>query len=147
MKTICVALFTLCIFSLANGQYAANFQPKEAKPATATEESLPLNEKVARRNALIKQHNQLAQMTLIEHVAAQVTYPEILREKMAEGRVTVKVTLDSFGKVKAYEVLQSPDPAFSREVARVMDSTPAVVSNQAYFGARKLIIPVDFSLR
>lgn len=147
MKTICVALFTLCIFSFANAQYAANFQPNKPKPAAATEEPISLNEKIARRNALIKQHNQLAQMTLMQHVAAEATYPELLRVKMAEGRVTVKVTLDSFGQVQAYEILQSPAPAFSREVERIMNSAPAVVSNQAYLGARKLIIPIDFTMR
>ncbi|WP_421948948.1 energy transducer TonB [Phaeodactylibacter xiamenensis] len=147
MKTICVALFTLCIFSFASAQYAANFSFNEETPKEAKAETLSLNEKIARRNALIKQHNQLAQRTLLEHIATRVTYPELLREKMVEGRVTVKVTLNPFGQVQAYEILQSPDPAFSREVKRVIDSAPAVVSNQAYLGARKLNIPIDFSLR
>lgn len=83
----------------------------------------------------------------MQHVAAQITYPELLQEKMAEGRVTVKVTLDSFGQVQAYEILQSPEPAFSREVERVMENVPAVVRNQVYLGARKLIVPIDFNMR
>ena len=147
MRTICVALFTLCIFSFANGQYASAFPQTEPRPAAVSEGPISLNEQIARRNALVKQHNQLAQATLMQHVASQVTYPELLQEKMVEGRVTVKVTLNPFGQVQAYEILQSPDPAFSREVKRVIDSAPAVVSNQAYLGARKLIIPVDFSMR
>lgn len=147
MKTICAALFTLCIFSFANGQYAANFQPTEPGTAAAAKEPISPNEKIARRNALIRQHNQLAQTTLMQHVAAQITYPELLQEKMAEGRVTVKVTLDSFGQVQAYEILQSPEPAFSREVERVMENVPAVVRNQVYLGARKLIVPIDFNMR
>lgn len=147
MKTICVALFTLCILSFANAQYASAFPQTEPTPAAVSEEPISLNEKIARRNALIKQHNQLAQQTLIEHIATQVTYPELLQELMAEGRVTVKITLDTHGKVQAYEILESPDPSFSHAVERIMLSAPAVISHRPYLGARKLIIPIEFTLQ
>jgi hypothetical protein len=126
MKTICVAFFTLCLFTIANGQYAANLSFNEPTELKEVEQTNNIHKKIARRNALIKKHNRLAQQNLMQHIAKYLTYPEKLRELMTEG----------------------PDPAFSREVERVIAEAPSVIGNgSAYLGARRLVIPIDFTLQ
>lgn len=148
MKTICVAFFTLCLFTIANGQYAANLALNELNGVEAAARNSDPHKKIARRNALIKAHNEQAQQTLMQYLTETVTYPEKLRTLMAEGRVIVAIQLNLRGEVQHYNITQSPDPAFSKEVERLMDNAPAVVgSSQAYLGARKLIVPIDFSLQ
>ena len=148
MKTICVAFFTLCLFTVANAQYASNVSlqtPTEVETVTEPED---LHQKIARRNAQIQVQNKQAQQVLIQHLSEHTQYPEALRATLPEGRVTVAIQLDRSGKVEHYSIVQSPDPAFNLEVDRVMKQAPSVVgSGQAYLGARKLIIPIDFSLR
>lgn len=147
MKTIFAALLTLCLFTTAQAQYVANFSMgKHGEPMSASR-TITNNDKIGKQNAAIKRHNQLAQQILIQHVAKEITYPEKLRELDAEGRVMVIIKLDKVGKIQEYTITQSPNPLFSREVERILNHAPAVVHNQTYLGARKLVLPIDFSIQ
>lgn len=148
MKTICVAFFTLCLFTIANGQYAANLSFNEPTELKEVKQTNNIYKKIARRNALIQKHNRLAQQNLMQHIAKYLTYPEQLRELMTEGRVVVQITLNHNGEVKQCLITESPDPGFSREVERVIAEAPSVIGNGgAYLGARRLVIPIDFTLQ
>ncbi|MEQ8702784.1 MAG: TonB family protein [Phaeodactylibacter sp.] len=148
MKTICIAIFTCCLFTFANAQYTAHLTLEEVAAVQTPKAERSLSAKIAKRNALIQTHNRQAQQTLMQYLADAITYPEKLRTIMKEGRVVVVISVDQQGHISQYRITQSPDPAFDAEVVRVMNEAPALIDNrQAYVGARRMIIPIDFSMR
>lgn len=57
-------------------------------------------------------------------VESQIEYPKKLREKGVGGRVTVEFVVEKDGSVTFSKILQSPHELFSKEVERVMKSSP-----------------------
>ncbi len=147
MKTICLAFFALCFFSVANAQYtAAVTDNQKAMPPQAQFEDL--SRQAAHYNALINQHNKLAQQHLTQYLAQNMVYPERLYSTQIEGQALVHVRLNPQGEVTDYKVIESPHRLFTDEIEKTMASTPAILTQgNAYVGARQLIIPIDFSLR
>ena len=57
-------------------------------------------------------------------VNARLVYPEIAKENGVQGRVMIRFTIGTDGKVSGVEVLSSPDESLAREAVRVVSSSP-----------------------
>lgn len=57
-------------------------------------------------------------------VESQIEYPKKLLKKGVGGRVTVEFVVEKDGSVTFSKILQSPHELFSKEVERVMKSSP-----------------------
>lgn len=149
MKTICLAFFTLFLFTTASGQHASvdvSGTPEKIENTATTEDDL--HERIAQRNALFKTQNEQAQRVLVQYLVGHTQYPESLRQTLPEGRVTIAVQLNKQGQIINYTIVESLDSAFDRELSRVMEEAPAVINpGQTYIGFKKIIIPIDFSVR
>lgn len=79
-----------------------------------------------------------------------LTYPDRLRRRSVEGRVIVRVIVDTTGRVQggSARILQSADPGFNRSVIDYAEQAEFRVAIVRGVPARSCIaIPVDFSIR
>lgn len=58
-------------------------------------------------------------------VQKAVKYPQIAMDNNTSGAVNLKFVIGQDGKIKNIEVLSSPDSSLSKEVIRVLESSPA----------------------
>lgn len=61
---------------------------------------------------------------LMQYITKNLRYPEEAKAKGIQGRVTVRVVVNTEGKVTNAEVLRSVDPALDAEALRVASSLP-----------------------
>ena len=86
---------------------------------------------------------------LIQYITKNLRYPEEAKAKGIQGRVTVRVVVNTEGKVTNAEVLRSVDPALDAEALRVASSLPdwkPGMKDGKPVNVR-FIFPVNFSLQ
>lgn len=86
---------------------------------------------------------------LIQYITKNLRYPEEVKAKGIQGRVTVRVVVNTEGKVTNAEVLRSVDPALDAEALRVASSLPdwkPGMKDGKPVNVR-FIFPVNFSLQ
>lgn len=57
-------------------------------------------------------------------VMSRLKYPEDAEARKVEGRVTMRVIVEPDGSVTPGEVLESPDPALTEAVVRIVEGSP-----------------------
>ncbi len=55
---------------------------------------------------------------------SRLKYPEDAEARKVEGRVTMRVIVEPDGSVTPGEVLESPDPALTEAVVRIVEGSP-----------------------
>ena len=86
---------------------------------------------------------------LMQYITKNLRYPEEAKAKGIQGRVTVRVVVNTEGKVTNAEVLRSVDPALDAEALRVASSLPdwkPGMKDGKPVNVR-FIFPVNFSLQ
>lgn len=86
---------------------------------------------------------------LMQYITKNLRYPEEAKVKGIQGRVTVRVVVNTEGKVTNAEVLRSVDPALDAEALRVASSLPdwkPGMKDGKPVNVR-FIFPVNFSLQ
>ena len=86
---------------------------------------------------------------LMQYITKNLRYPEEAKAKGIQGRVTVRVVVNTEGKVTNAEVLRSADPALDAEALRVASSLPdwkPGMQDGKPVNVR-FIFPVNFSLQ
>ena len=86
---------------------------------------------------------------LIQYITKDLRYPEEAKAQGIQGRVTVRVVVNTEGKVTNAEVLRSVDPALDAEALRVASSLPdwkPGMKDGKPVNVR-FIFPVNFSLQ
>ena len=86
---------------------------------------------------------------LMQYITKNLRYPEEAKAKGIQGRVTVRVVVNTEGKVTNAEVLRSADPVLDAEALRVASSLPDWKPGMQ--GGKpvnvRFIFPVNFSLQ
>ncbi len=86
---------------------------------------------------------------LMQYITKNLRYPEEAKAKGIQGRVTVRVVVNTEGKVTNAEVLRGADPVLDAEALRVASSLPdwkPGMQDGKPVNVR-FIFPVNFSLQ
>lgn len=98
-------------------------------------------------NAIMLDHTQQAQFQLAEFAAEEIQYPEDFIESGLEGQIIVDLWINTQGKIIHTKIIDSFNTNFNPIVLRAFEnfefSGPQKIE---YLGARRMRLPVDFSL-
>ncbi len=93
-------------------------------------------------------HTQSATNQFLDFLTLNVTYPEHLKSYGIEGEVIVEVVLLQDGTIKETKVFKSLQNDLDRLVLSAVDKMKNIyLTDNLYKGAKRLRIPVEFSLR
>jgi len=91
---------------------------------------------------------QMATEQLVQRLAEKITYPDHLKEQYLEGEVIIEVFINRAGVIKEAKVHKSLQKDFDQMVlTSILEMAKVNVDSLQYQGARRLRIPVNFSLR
>ncbi len=86
---------------------------------------------------------------LARHIARNIKYPDIAREKGIQGKVVVKFRITSRGNVNGYEITRSVSPELDAEALRVVKTItrfePSIVDGKPVSAWHYL--PITFILK
>ncbi len=93
-------------------------------------------------------HTEMATNQFSKHLALHITYPDNLKKQCVEGDVIVEVLLNKQGEIKNATIYKSLHTSFDQLVLTKIQAMEKInLNSYEYKGARRLRIPVNFSLR
>lgn len=100
------------------------------------------------RQELYWNHTQIATDQFSNHLSTAIKYTDQLENQYAEGYSIVEVILQKDGSIQSAQVIKNGHPQLDALVNNAVLQLKSINTNGLpYYGARRLRIPVNFSLR
>lgn len=94
------------------------------------------------------QETRLAQEQLIEYLDAYVSYPENMKTNGIEGELVTEIQFSKAGEILSVSIYKSLHKEFDQIVIKAIEEMQQLeLADDFYLGARKIRIPINFSLR
>ena len=89
------------------------------------------------------------QKALMDYLAANVRYPDIMGDICAQGRVVVSFVVERDGSITEPKVVRSIDPTLDKEALRVVNAMPKWIpgSQNGERVRTKYVIPISFRVQ
>lgn len=139
-----VAFNMVALQSCKRKQWAADVKTADNRTTNANNQITYTDENGKRRYA--------AEMpefdrNIMEYIGKNIVYPEYAKKNKIEGRVMVRVLIDTLGNVLEKEITQSPDASLSQAVMDMVDKMPKWKTNmQNGKPGTEYFLPVLFKL-
>ncbi len=139
-----VAFNMVALQSCKRKQWAADVKTADNRTTNANNKITYTDENGKRRYA--------AEMpefdrNIMEYIGKNIVYPEYAKKNKIEGKVMVRVLIDTLGNVLEKEITQSPDASLSQAVMDMLDKMPKWKTNmQNGKPGTEYFLPVLFKL-
>ena len=120
----------------------------ESENAFAAVEELEKESPSLSPEQLYLHHTKMAARQFQNHLASSIVYPDYLEGFCLEGELIVEVAIAKNGDIEAVKTIKSLHDNLDQLVlSSVVDMKKIKTEERSYMGAKRLRIPVNFSMR
>ena len=136
-----IALVALSTWSFGQLTLAENVPSKKV---SLLSKSLSAKQK----QRLGKKQLQSVGKQLHAYLSQQLSYSSVMSDNCIEGNILIQVNLSNRASILGIKVVESPHAEVSALVVDAMDKMEAIqLRHPTYYGVKKLLIPIHFSMR